>query len=82
MLEPDIIAKHNLHIKHQDILTKPYFATDLPLWVKNTGLADKLCPLSTKRYPFTKTGKTFGVEITRFLSIVEDRLFYFDVCLK
>ena len=81
MLEPDLIAKHNLHIKPQDLLAKPYFSTDLPLWIKNTGLADHLCPLHAKRYAFSKTGKTFGVEITRYLSVAKDRLFYFDVCL-
>ena len=79
MLEPELIAKHNLHIKQQELLTKPYFTTDLPLWIKNKGLADNLCPHHAKRYPFTKTGKTFGVDITRFIAISKDRLFYFDV---
>jgi len=61
MLEPDLIAKLNLHIKPHELLTKPYFSTDLPLWVKNTGLADKHCSLQAKRFPFSKIGKTFGI---------------------
>ena len=79
MLEADLLEKHNLNIKEKDIIQNPYFAQQLPLWVKNTSQTDNLCPSSAKRYEYTKIGKTFGCEITRFLSLSKDRLFYFDV---
>ena len=79
MLDLDPLEKHNPNVKEEEIIQNPFFAQQLPLWVKNTSQIDNLCPPQTKRYEYTKIGKTFRCEITRYMSIFKDRLFYFDV---
>jgi hypothetical protein len=81
MIDPELLEKHHLRLKDHEKLTMPYFAKEIPLWIKSNGSMNHPCAHTAKRYMFTKVGKTLGLDTTRFMAISQDRLFYFEVSL-
>lgn len=63
-------------------LKQPAFATKDALWQKeNHNPNFQPSQVTSKRHEFIKIGKTFGFEITRYLTFFKGHLLYYDVPL-